>query len=167
MPAKIRDLGTATGVLLDYAKDELRVDGTLDTICFASVIPGSGVYADYGTEECGGMLWVRLATAFPSAQFPQPHTRNDNCAMPLAYPLEIGVLRPAPATESFGKDLDLPNEADSFEASQQAFKDMHALHRAILKFSRRVDETLLGSYTPIGPEGDVLGGNWALTIALQ
>ena len=167
MAQKIRDLGTATGVLLDSVKDELRAEGSLESICFASVLSGNTVFGAAGQEECGGMLWVRMTTAYPSASFPTQVTQRNNCAFTLAYPLEVGILRPSPAVEVFAKDIELPDEGDQFAATQQFFNDMHALQRGILRFSRRVDESVLGAFTPIGPDDGVLGGTWSLTVGLQ
>lgn len=156
---------SAIGILaesLEALTDELRADGTDADLCARTVFGGSAVPLDFG--ECGGMAWVRLASAVPSASFPTPTTSVDNCAYSLALTVEMGVARPAPMGEQGINGYQPPTEDEEFESAQSQMLDMDAMHRALVALRRAHDLMVLGSYAPLGPEGGVVGGVWTFTI---
>jgi hypothetical protein len=109
---------------------------------------------------------VRLTTANPSASFPAADTTVTNCASTLAYPFEVGVMRPAPLAEVIGDELVLPTEEENTAAALQQLDDLETMYRALVMFGEEVEALLPGIYTPIGPEGGVVGGKWTFTIGL-
>jgi hypothetical protein len=140
-----------------------------DGMCAKTLMPGDSVLAEYvGLEGCGGMLWVRLVTAGPSATFPQIGIRPDNCSYELAVPLEVGVLRMAPPAEVIlGREPILPSNEQQTAAVHQQIDDMEAMRRAIRKTDEWFDEdSVLGAYQPIGPESGVIGGSWQWTVSV-
>ena len=110
-----------------------------DTMCSKSLMPGDSVLAEYvGLENCGGMLWVRYTTAGPSVSFPAQGLTVDNCAYTLAV-----------------------------RATHQQIDDMMTIRRAIQKSAQGIDESVLGSYQPIGPQEGVVGGYWMFTVSVD
>lgn len=160
------DLVGAMEVLLQAVMTELQKPGGDTNFCAITLMPGSDVPYDYGQESCGGVLWVRLTSAAPSVSFPASDITVNNCFSTLAYPMEIGIMRPAPLAEVVGDSLVLPTDADNAAATARQIDDMHAIYRAIFVFkeSGEVEDLMPGSYTPRGPEGGVVGGIWTLSI---
>jgi hypothetical protein len=141
---------------------ELRADGT-EEVCAAALYPGDGAPLDYA--ECGGMAWVRLITAAPSTSFPAPNGSVDNCALTLAYNLEVAVMRPAPIPEQFAGGVpDLPTDAEHTAATHAQLADMEAMYRAFKRAAKDIEMTLVGSYTPVGPIGGTVGGSWTISV---
>lgn len=142
---------------------ELRKDNVLDDLCTVSLYPGDSVPIDYA--ECGGMAWVRLLTANPSAAFPAPDVTINNCASTLAFPLEMGILRRAPLADSIlDASIDLPSEEENTKSTHEQLDDVERMYRAIQRAARDIDLVVAGSYTPAGPDGGVVGGTWTLTV---
>ena len=159
-------IGDAAETLLAMLVVEFNKPGQLGNFCSAAVMPGSAVPYDEGQEACGGSLWVRLTTANPSAAFPAADTTVNNCAVTLAYPFEVGVMRPAPLAEMIGDELVLPTEEENTAAALRQLEDMETMYRTLVMFGDEVEALLPGIYTPIGPEGGVVGGKWTFTIGL-
>lgn len=156
------DIGGIMDVLLANTLKELRADGTGENLCAASLVPGDQFSMDYG--ECGGILMVRLNTANPSAAFPSADVTIDNCAYTLAFPIEVGVFRPAPKiTTRLGKALP-PGDAENTAATHMMLQDLKAMHRAIRALKEEVELVVIGQYVPQGPIGDLVGGSWTLTV---
>lgn len=138
---------------------ELAVAELLPDDCFCGLMPGSETPFDYSN----GMAWVRLVNAFPSNEFPTVEsTLRGSCQAPLAAELEIGVLNCAPGITSTGV---LPTQEQQFEATRLQIATMAAVRRAIV--CCEVDTLLLGSYTPIGPDGGLVGGSWQVWIGQE
>lgn len=127
-------------------------DDPLDTV---TVMPGAAITVN----ECAGIGYVRLSDTFPFTEFPYPSDQAD-LSLPLAYPLAVGALRCFDAVEEDGT-VDLT--AYSAAAARQN-EDMLRLHRAILCCDRTVSVSI-GSFTPSGPEGGLVGGEWLITVA--
>lgn len=141
---------------------ELRAEGT-EELCATALYPGDGAPLDYA--ECGGMLWVRLITAAPSASFPSPNGTVDNCALTLAYQLEVGLMRPSPIPEQFAGGVpELPSDEEHTAATHAQMADMEAMYRAFKVAARDIEMVLVGSYTPTGPIGGTVGGAWTLSV---
>lgn len=135
---------------------ELTAAELLPSGCFCGVLPGAQASWDYST----GMAWVRLVNAFPSASFPtQDQTLRGSCTSPLAAELEIGVLHCAPPISSTGI---FPTQDQQFEAARQQVATMAAVRRAILCCG--VGTLFLGDYTPLGPDGGLVGGAWQVWV---
>jgi hypothetical protein len=156
------DLKGMLDVLLANVVEELKADGTGENLCAASLFPGDTFSMDYG--GCGGLVMVRLSTAHPSASFPNADVGVDNCAYTLAYPVEVGVFRPAPMIRTRAGKAMPPGDKENTESTHLMIDDMHAMHRAIRRLREDADLLTIGSYTPQGPLGDLVGGSWSLTV---
>ncbi len=149
-------------VVLAACVVELRADGTDGNLCATTKYPGESAPLDYA--ECGGMLWVRLVSASPTTQFPNPEGRPNACAQTLAFNLEVGLLRPSPIPENIMGDFQLPSDEEHAEATDRQMDDMQAVHRGLLRASKDIDMMLIGSYQPVGPIGGTVGGMWTLAV---
>lgn len=133
-------------------------------VCLCSVLAGSEVAYDYcagcGGDTCG-QAWVRLVSAFPSSALPDPDA-DARCTGPLAYALEVGVVRCAPLPAEDGTP---PDAGEHLDSALQVAQDMQAMLRAMqCCFSRGVLH-VVGEYTPVGPGGGCVGGTWSVTVA--
>lgn len=162
-------LSGAMEILLQAVMTELQKPGGDTNFCVVSLMPGSDVPYDYGQESCGGILWIRLTSAAPSVAFPAADITVDNCFATLAYPLEIGIMRPAPLAEVVNDQFILPTAAENAAATDRQILDMQAIYRAMFEFKANdeVEDLMPGSYTPRGPEGGVVGGVWTLAVGLD
>lgn len=136
------------------------VNSGLGPLCLCSPLPGSQIALDYGAE---GMAWVRVAGAWPSANFPNPDPGGRGaCTSPLAIQLEVGAARCAP---SLGDDGELPTLSEQFEVTRLQLADMAAMRRAILCCDLANNgRVALGAYTPAGPQGGVVWGTWTVWV---
>lgn len=154
-------------ILLASLIVELREAGADNGMCAQALYPGSLVPMDYGVESAcggnGGMAWVRLGAAFPSVEFPAVKSDINNCTSTLAYEFDMGVLRPAPIGEQFGKDVHLPTDEVHTATTHRQMEDMMIMHRAINAAAEDIELLLLGTYSPMGPQGGAVGGYWNLT----
>lgn len=150
-------------IVQDAVEAELRKVGRLDDLCAKTIYPGEAVPADYGVESCGGMLYLRLSTAFQSSAFPTADVRPGVCGYALAYPFEVGILRPSPIPYT-NIEIELPDDAAHREATEKQFDDMEAMYRGLTTALDDFDDFVIGSYVPIGPMGGVVGGQWDFTV---
>jgi len=140
------------------------VDAGLPPTCICSPMPGEAVAADYVNSN-EGMAWVRVNSVYPSAVFPAQDQSASGCLMPMAVQLEVGVLYCAPVTE--GRSNNPPGLSQLFDSTRLQMAAMAAMLRAIecclgATSSKFVS---LGPYTPLGPDGGVVGGSWSVTVA--
>lgn len=155
-------------ILLAALVVELDKAGDAENFCAKAIYPGDAAPLDYGTgEDCGGMAWVRLAGAFPTAAFPSPVQTVDNCEYTLGFNMEMALMRPSPLPEEFGRNFELPGDDEHITASHNQFDDMMLMHRAVKAARREIDFVILGTYTPLGPVGGVVGGSWTLTAGMD
>lgn len=133
--------------------------------CFCGVIPGGGVVADYAgdCDDVNGMAWVRLITSYPAQSVGQALQQVGNCSVGVGIDVEIGMLRRYPL------DAEALDEATLLELVDQQIKDMHTMRKAVQccagnSFGNK--DYILGSYTPVGPDGDLVGGTWTLYLML-
>lgn len=133
----------------------------LPPVCICTPMPGEELATDYVTEDAG-MAWVRLVSAYPSVSFPNAAV-NASCASPLAFELEVGVAYCAPMPENDGTP---PGMSAQFDAVEVQMAAMDAMTAALLCCfpGNRVD-VVLNQYTPMGPQGGVVGGTWSLYVA--
>lgn len=156
----------AMEIMVNLTMAELQKPGQNADMCLISVMPGAEVPYDYGQEACGGMLWVRLTSANPSASFPLADVTVDNCGVTLAYPLEVGIMRPMQGIEVFATEAQLPTAANNGDAALQQILDLESMYRAIINLGDEVENVMPGIYTPLGPEGGVVGGKWTFSVGL-
>jgi hypothetical protein len=152
-------------ILLEQLVAQLRDAGQLDSMCAVTAYPGNAVPADYvGGDECGGMAWVRHVSSNPTVRFPAADVSVDNCLSTLAHIIEVGIIRPAPIPQSDGRDVDLPDPIEHLNSALDIAEDMVLMKNAIARAARSIDFVILGSYSPVGPEGGAVGGTWSLTV---
>jgi hypothetical protein len=152
-------------VLLEALVAELREADLLDSMCTVTAYPGNGVPVDYaGGDECGGMAWVRHVSSSPSVRFPSADLSLDNCHSTLAHIMEVGLIRPAPIPDSDGSNIELPDPMDHLNSALDLADDLTVMQKAIARAAKSIDFVILGSYTPVGPEGGTVGGTWSLTV---
>jgi len=152
-------------VLLEELSAGLEDAGLLESMCTVTIFPGIAVPIDYvgSSDTCGSMAWVRHVSTNPTIQFPSADLSIDNCASTLAHIIEVGLIRPSPIPESDGRHVDLPDDLTHMNASLQLADDMMLMKDAIARAAKVIDFVILGSYTPVGPEGGAVGGIWSLT----
>lgn len=149
--------------LLECVCDALTVLGQGPT-CWCGIYPGETV----SWEHCGecdngncGQAYIRPATAFPYDIFPQ-QAFDATCANPLAYEIEVGVLRCFPTMDEHG---DPPEDETITESALLLLEDQAALHTAIRCCdSPLLEGHLLGAWTPVGPNGGCVGGSWQVYL---
>lgn len=152
------------GLLVDLAAClcEENTECGSPSLCFCGVLP-AGQMVDMSGVDCdpAGQGWARLTSAYPSATVGQPNTRVGNCGTGLGLTVEVGIARHFPITAEVMEDEDV------LEGAFQQIKDMEAARKAISCCpSLGSQDYILGSYTPIGPGGLLLGGAWTLSVGL-
>jgi hypothetical protein len=124
-------------------------------------------------ECCDGFLYVRLVTMFPTAggaPFPQQDTRPGNCKPALiASTLALGVLRCASVVSDEGK-APTPEvlTAEALGVTADASILLQAIKCCVAEMAQDqdslVEQSLLGAWSPAGPDGGCVGGEWQLTV---
>lgn len=133
--------------------------GLLPGDCFCGILPGDSPSWDYSN----GMAWVRLIDSYPSTTFPSPNTTpRASCAAMLVATLEVGILQCAPGIDGSNN---LPTQADQFESARLQIAGMRAMQQAIV--CCETDLVVLGNYTPVGPQGGLVGGTWQINIGAE
>lgn len=130
-------------------------------LCYCGVTPGS-VPIDLSGMECdpAGQGWVRLTTATPSNRAGLAE-QQPGVLTGLGVGLEVGILRHFPIQSEPLSDEEVT------EATEQQITDMMTIYRAITccdALNRQ--DYLLGVYSPLGPAGGLVGGQWTLTLSL-
>lgn len=144
--------------LSDCLCETLSERGLLPGDCFCGIVPGQQVAWDYTS----GMAWVRLNSVVPSATFPNQSFNLNNCGTTLAAEVEVGVLHCAPGSASDGSP---PGELQQFESARLQMATMAAMRSAILCCSESTDvDMILGAYEPQGPNGNLVGGVWTVSM---
>ena len=149
--------------------DELQPQG-ITTPCAAAVVSGGAPALDRGMDQadgCCGQLWVRLVSLYPSAAFPEqdalPRALED---MAWAVVLEVGVVRPAPVIQEVAGEAVLPPMEEEQEAAAVAVTDAAIIRQALMSnYAQDQDvAVVLGAYTPLGPDGGIVGGATTVTV---
>lgn len=139
--------------------ETLEERGLKPSKCFCGILPGDTPSWDYSD----GMAWVRLIDAYPSTTFPNPDTTaRGSCSALLVATLEVGLLQCAPGLGAGGS---LPTEVQNFDASRLQMAGMRAMHQAITCCDLGL--VVLGTYTPSGPQGNLVGGTWQLNVGVE
>jgi hypothetical protein len=153
-------------ILLEELSAGLETAEMLDSMCAVTAYPGNAVPIDYiGTDgSCGAMAWVRHVTSYPSIRFPAADASLESCHATLAHSIEVGIARPAPIPDSDGSTVELPDDLAHLNVSFDLADDMILMKDAIARAAKTIDFVILGSYTPVGPEGGAVGGTWTVTV---
>lgn len=138
-------------------------------LCYCGMWLGSAQpplgLADCSKGDCG-VAWVRVNSAFPSSVFPQPDAGSGSkCSAPMAYEVEIGVARCAPAPQ--GRDM-FPDKQAIFDAQRLYMGDMRAAKRALLCCLPQAQRDAggpavlasVGQWVPLDNAGNRSGGAW-------
>lgn len=137
----------------------LTTDGQGPT-CWCGVINGDAAPMD-NCDGCAngacGMGFVRMGPAFPYSTFPVP-VLDANCVKPLAYTLEVGVVRCYPTMEEDGT---MPSPEAIADAAYGLAMDQMALHRAIRCCQ---GEATIGQWNTVGPAGNCIMGSWSVFV---
>lgn len=134
-----------------------------------SLRPGAQATINLSTrrdECCEGLAWVRVTGIVPSStvNWPAADVVPTNCGpQMLAVQLEMGIVRcaPTPPAEQLVTD-------EQWNAlSELILDDYAAMYRAFCCLMDRYDtrKFLLGSWTPLGPDGNCIGGILPLTVS--
>lgn len=145
---------------------EIEASG-LPVPCSCGPMIGSLVLDYCGSCEdgkCGGQAWVRLVNAFPSTAFPSPDQELSNCYSPLAFQLEVGIVRCKPVGKTSGvRGYTPPTMEQNVEALRLQMADMAAMRRAVACcFGEADQDYVLGTYENLSIDGDCLGGTFTL-----
>jgi hypothetical protein len=137
---------------------ELTARGLLPGDCFCGIVPGQQATWDYSA----GMAWVRMDGTVPSAAFPAQSFSLNNCGTTLAAEIEVGVVQCTPGPSSDGSP---PTRAQQYESTRLQLATMAAMRTAILCCADASDmDMILGEYTPQGPNGNLVGGTWRVSV---
>lgn len=152
--------------VLEGLRDCLREELAPNPPCWVAVTYGRDVPMDYcgctaGSDD-GGQAFVNLAALYPTDPFPQvaqgPTVPGD---IALAARLTLGIYRPIPVGFQ---------DEDTTEAyAAQQTRDAGALWRVATccpTVTAKRNRVQVGTWTPVGPNGDCSGGTLPLTIRL-
>lgn len=147
-------LGCANQALIDCGRPVGR----------AFLAPGSQVAWD---DCCDGQLWVRMINVFPSGRpFPAVDSVQPCGIAVLAVQLAVGVVRCAAVVDDNG-NAPTPEEltADTLAQSADASILLSAIQCCDLPTT--TDKLIrVGTWTPSGPQGGCVGGEWTLTLGV-
>lgn len=152
--------------VLDAVNEELIASGTKGDMCSVTIMPGDTAIANYGIESCGGMLWVRLGIANTTVAFPSSDVTVNNCSHSLAFTAEVGILRPShePDVGEAFQQVELPTDEELMEDARLQIGDITTMHRALKAVGQEMDDFIIQTYAPIGPEGGIVGGTWTFVF---
>lgn len=157
------------GALIGHYEDVLTEAGIRDQLCALSIYPGIGVPFDYAadSEDCsGGMGWIRMFSSFPSNLYPTPeNSLRGSCTAPLAFMVEIGLVRPAGVLDTDLGGVTIPSPEEEFDLSMALIDDMMLMKEAVTRTKATYSDIILGAWTPSGPDGGAVGGVWTLTLS--
>lgn len=153
------------------------VENELPKVCWCGLMAGGLLYDAMGVgSECFdddnnaiedadgcGQAWVRLTTGYPSGNVGVADLTPGNCNKGLGIDIEIGITRCFPIIESGGN----VTEDVMLGAVQLQIADMLTMQQAILCCtSVDREDVVVGQYTPMGPEGGVVGGSWVISMGI-
>lgn len=129
--------------------------------CFMGVVPGVEVALDRIGDDCeNGMAYARVASVFPSANFPNQDPGPTNVWL-MASVIEVGIMRRYVIPEA-GETV---TQEEDYDAARLQMADMAAMMQAICTWCDKGDKpVVLGQYQPYGPAGGIVGGSWTATI---
>lgn len=116
-------------------------------------------------ECCEGVAWVRVASIYPSENFPEQDSSYSRCGpVQWAAILEMGVARCAPTPDA----ADIPSEDEWNAVSRAIMDDAAAMRRALCCFVDADPDRmyLAGQWASLAVEGGCAGGTQQVTIAV-
>lgn len=138
--------------------ETLTERGLMPGDCFCGVMPGDTAPWDYQD----GLAYVRLVDSYPSTSFPAANTNpGTSCAAMLVATLEVGLLQCIPISPD-GSPL---TQAQQYEVTRHQMAGMRAVQQAIA--CCEIPLMVLGSYTPQGPQGGLVGGYWQINVGAE
>jgi hypothetical protein len=145
--------------------EQIEASGLPD-VCECSIMVGALALDYCGSGSCGGQAWVRLSTAFPSTDFPNPQLTAANCYVPLVFELEIGIVRGKPVGTASGmRGYQPPTVQQQVDSVRLQTADIAAILRAInCCFANGDFNYSIGNYNPVNPEADCVGGAFLVQI---
>lgn len=151
--------------LLECACDALGVLGQ-GYPCHCGITSGDqpqwGYCTDCGNTGTCGMGFIRPGSAFRYSSFPNQDDTADGCAGPMAYELQVGVVRCFPTIEEDGS---MPPAEETTTASLMLIEDMIALRTAIeCCDSKYLKNIFLGAWQTSGPQGGCVQGDWTVIV---
>lgn len=133
-------------------------------VCFNGVVMGDGMSAAWAGEcdnDLCGMTWVRLVNVYPANTPGAQNQQANNCASGLGAEFEVGVLRCTPIDAIDAEE----EEADALATTSDVLADIVSLRKAIVCCNDiPKNESVLGTWTPMGPLGGLVGGAWLLYV---
>lgn len=140
--------------------DELAKSAPNEPLCSCAVLPG---LPDTSTIPAGkGAAWVRQITT--SAVQATTNVEASPCGSMWEAVIEIGVLRCAPVQQ--GRATSITDE--QWEATTElVLSDQAAMLRALCCVKVHRASWSAGTYTPLGPEGGLVGGAWTFVLQEQ
>lgn len=162
-------LSRVLDVTLELFEELAAGDETVVVPCSVMVLSGAAAVLDRGLDEgdsCCGQLWTRLVSSYPSQNFPEadglPHAEE----LSWAVSVEVGLVRPAPIVREVAGEAVLPTAAEEQDAASVAVVDAAILREALLNRYAAVEDVaiVLGTFTPFGPDGGIVGGVITATV---
>lgn len=147
-----------------------RLDGGDASVCRSFVAPGTVAPWDTCCDCTGGegQAWTLAERVYPTQPFPQQDTGAQRCR-PVQYAAEVvvGVLRCAVTVDDHGNPpLAQAVTADADKVSRDRDLMLAALLCDWLGDDDDPGTFRLGEWTPLGPQGGCVGGQWRATVAL-
>lgn len=138
--------------------------------CRTFVAPGNppawDVCCDCGIGD--GQAWVQIANVFPTDNFPQAQTGAMRC-VPAGQGVlfNVGILRCAAVLDDQGR----PPSSERLTADARKVQRDRAIVREAIRccFLEDADPGtfVLGTFTPLGPQGACVGGITPVTVAVD
>lgn len=134
-------------------------------VCFCGIVPGEAIPVEYAGDcdsKCG-IAWVRMTNLYPSNGVGAAFTQPGNCDVGLGMDVELGILR----CISVGTEREGPTPEELHEAAQLAIADAMLIRKAVYCCDAiNPRDLILGQYTPLGPEGGLVGGAFVLSMGV-
>lgn len=135
-------------------------------VCFCGIVPGDaavGQYAGDCSVKCG-MAWVRMVNLYPSQGVGQATMVPGNCGRAIGIDVELGIMRCISVGDERGN---LPSPAELLAATQLQIADALIMHKAVYCCDALPkQDVIVGEYTPLGPEGGLVGGSILISVAV-
>ena len=138
--------------------ETLTERGLMPGDCFCGILPGDSAIWDFQS----GAAYVRLVDVYPSTTFPAANTNpGTSCAAMLVATLEVGLTQCIPINAD-GSPL---TQVQQMEVSRHQMAGMRAVQQAIACCD--IPLVVLGTYTPVGPQGGLVGGFWQINVGAE
>jgi hypothetical protein len=161
-PSRIFDVLTEVAACLCA---QIQIDG-LPEPCFCGVVPGEAIAIDYA-GDCAplcGMAWVRLSNVYSAASVGVASVLPGNCGRSTGIDIEVGIVRCISAGDSDGSP---PSPEELQDATELQLADAMVLQRTLICCDALDSGSIImGTYTPVGPQGGVVGGTVLVSVML-